>query len=69
MSPISPIPDDGQKSPRVGMGDEKFSSISILDFYRPIAFGASGAIENGVEIVRVVSGYQDLTMLFAEDDE
>jgi toxin ParE1/3/4 len=51
----------GRSRPELGQDIRSFPVSSYLIFYRQIA--------DGVEIVRVISGYQDLTALFAKDDE
>jgi toxin ParE1/3/4 len=66
---LAQFPRMGRSRPELGWEMRSFPVSPYLIFYRPIAFGTSGAIKNGVEIVRVVSGYQDLRMLFTEDDE
>ena len=49
----------GTSRPELGLEIRSFPVTPYLIFYRPI--------EDGVEIVRVVSGYQDLTALFTEE--
>lgn len=58
---LAQFPMMGRNRPELGQGIRSFPVFPYLIFYRQI--------EDGVEIIRVISGYQDLTVLFAEDDE
>jgi toxin ParE1/3/4 len=58
---LAQFPLMGRSRPELGQDIRSFPVSSYLIFYRQIA--------DGVEIVRVISGYQDLTALFAKDDE
>jgi toxin ParE1/3/4 len=58
---LAQFPMMGRSRPELGLNIRSFPIFPYLFFYTPI--------ENGVEIVRVVSGYQDLTELFADNDE
>jgi toxin ParE1/3/4 len=60
-SRLAQFPMMGRGRPELGLNMRSFPIAPYLVFYTPI--------ENGVEIVRVISGYQDLTGLFADDDE
>jgi toxin ParE1/3/4 len=58
---LAQFPMMGRSRPELGWELRSFPVPPYLIFYRPI--------EDGVEVLRVVSGYQDLTVLFAEDGE
>ena len=55
------FPSMGQKRDQLALNVRSFPVDSYLIFYREIA--------DGVEILRVVSGYRDLKNLFFEQDE
>ena len=55
------FPSMGQKRDQLALNVRSFPVDSYLIFYRAIA--------DGVEILRVVSGYRDLKDLFLEQDE
>lgn len=55
------FPNMGQKRDELALNVRSFPVDSYLIFYRVIA--------DGVEILRVVSGYRDLKNLFLEEDE
>ncbi len=55
------FPNMGQKRDELALDVRSFPVDSYLIFYRTIA--------DGVEILRVVSGYRDLKNLFLEQDE
>lgn len=55
------FPNMGQKRDELSLNVRSFPVDSYLIFYRMIA--------DGVEILRVVSGYRDLKNLFLEEDE
>jgi len=57
---LADFPEMGQNRDELEPGLRSFPIESYLIFYRPIA--------NGVEIVRVVSGYRDLEAIFSSDD-
>jgi len=57
---LADFPEMGQNRDELEPGLRSFPVENYLIFYRPIA--------NGVEIVRVVSGYRDLEAIFSSDD-
>jgi toxin ParE1/3/4 len=57
---LAQFPMMGRSRPELGGEIRSFPISPYLIFYRPI--------EDGVEIVRVISGYQDLSLLFKDDD-
>jgi toxin ParE1/3/4 len=57
---LADFPEMGQNRDELESGLRSFPIENYLIFYRPIA--------NGVEIVRVVSGYRDLEAIFSSDD-
>ena len=57
---LADFPEMGQNRDELEPGLRSFPIENYLIFYRPIA--------NGVEIVRVVSGYRDLEAIFSSDD-
>lgn len=57
---LADFPEMGQKREELEPGLRSFPIENYLIFYRPIA--------NGVEIVRVVSGYRDLEAIFSRED-
>jgi toxin ParE1/3/4 len=54
------FPSMGRKRNELAPNIRSFSVDDYLIFYR--------SIENGIEILRVVSGYRDLNALFSEDE-
>ena len=57
---LAQFPMMGRSRAELGFGMRSFPFAPYLIFYRQI--------EDGVEIVRVVSGYRDLLALFTEDN-
>lgn len=57
---LADFPEMGENRDQLEPGLRSFPIENYLIFYRPIA--------NGVEIIRVVSGYRDLEAIFSTDD-
>lgn len=56
---LAVFPNMGQSCNQLSEGLRRFPVEDYLIFYRPIS--------NGVEIVRVVSGYRNIEVVFAEE--
>ncbi len=57
---LADFPNMGQSSDNFGNGLRSFPLEDYLIFYRPI--------DGGVAIVRVISGYRDLEIVFSNED-
>ncbi|QSV67615.1 MAG: type II toxin-antitoxin system RelE/ParE family toxin [Aphanizomenon flos-aquae DEX188] len=58
---LAKFPGMGRRRDELAVNVRSFPVNDYLIFYRPI--------EEGIEILRVISGYQDLEGLFLTDDE
>jgi len=56
---LADFPEMGQKCDELEPGLRTFPVENYIIFYRPI--------DDGVQIVRVISGYRDLEMIFYQD--
>ncbi|MDZ8107589.1 MAG: type II toxin-antitoxin system RelE/ParE family toxin [Nostoc sp. DedQUE12a] len=57
---LADFPNMGRSCENLGSGLRSFPVEDYLIFYRPI--------DGGVEVTRILSGYQDLETIFSSDD-